>query len=109
MPRSHSAFPRCPEPCLLFGCVRDPLARRKIEAAMRDDCACQWFDDFSALLAARATETRSLMLVVVDVIDRAGTLASSVARTLTTECPGVGIVVYRKPVAGSESETMLLG
>jgi len=109
MQRRSRASLRCPEQMNVFGCVRDALWRRRLESAVRDHGTIEWWPDFAALVEKLTTEFRRVAVVVIDTTDCNNASAAAFARTMAVTHPGVGIVVYRNPIIGSEAEAMLLG
>lgn len=79
---------------LVFGCVADPLRRRKIEGAFRDEAAVRWFLSFSALGEALESEGRRVLVTVLDAHDPTGAALRRFAPTLSRQFPGVAVVAY---------------
>lgn len=109
MLRSHGAPPRSEALPLVFGCLADPLRRRKVESALRDAADARWFGSFVDLREALETEPRRVVVAVIDMRDPTGASANGFARTMADTYPGIGIVAYRHPRRDSEAEVCQLG
>lgn len=108
MTRSPTAPPRSDLP-LTFGCVRDPLWRRRLESSLRGYAEVRWFETFVDLREALETEPRRVLVAVVELHDRTGASAQGFARTMGAVYPGIGIVAYRESKASSEADICQLG
>jgi AraC-like DNA-binding protein len=109
MTRSITAPPRSDDRALVFGCVADPLRRRRLESSLRDAALIRWFGSFVDLREALETEIQRVIVAVVDMEDPTGASAHGLARSLTEHYPGIGLVVYRRLVAESGADVCQLG
>jgi hypothetical protein len=105
----RSASQRSPEQLVVLGSIADSLWRRRLESAVRSHGTIEWEPDFAALGERLMIDSRRVAVVVIDTADRNNASAAAFAQTMAETHPGVGIVVYRRPIIGSESEAMLLG
>ena len=109
MPRSLTAPLRSDDLQLVFGCVADPLRKRRLESSLRDAALIRWFPSFLDLREALETEIQRVLVAVVDMEDPTGASAHGFARALTEHYPGIGVVVYRRLVVEKEAEVCQLG
>jgi AraC-like DNA-binding protein len=109
MLRSHAAPPRSEPLPLVFGCLADPVRRRKVESALRDAATARWFSSFVDLREALETEIQRVVVAVVDMHDSTGASAHGFARTMADAYPGIGIVAYRHSRRDSEADVCQLG
>lgn len=110
MARSTSApVRREPAAPLIFGCVRQPLWRRKVERSLRGAARVRWFDSFVDLREALETEIERVIVAIVDMQDHTGASAHGFARSMSDSYPGMGIVVYRDHPVQSEADICMLG
>ena len=96
MSRSHTATPRSQELPFIFGCVAEPLWRRRTEAAMRDLARVRWFETFAVMRGALDTERGRVAIALIDLQDPRGASAEEFARSLRESYPALGIVAYRR-------------
>ena len=87
MARSPSAPVRSEPAPLIFGCVRSPLWRRKVESSLRGAARVRWFDSFVDLREALETEIERVIVAIVDVADHTGASAHGFARSMTDSYP----------------------
>jgi AraC-like DNA-binding protein len=109
MSRSHGAPPRSEDLPLIFGCVAEPLWRRRVESSLRGAAQVRWFDSFVDLREALETEIQRVVVALVDMQDRTGASAHGFARAVSAAYPGIGLVVYRGSRSASEAELCMLG
>lgn len=110
MVRSQSARPRSEDELpLIFGCVADPLRRRKVESSLRAAAVLRWFGSFVDLREALETEIHRVVVAIVDIEDATGASAHGFARSMSEAYPGIGIVVYCGRPAYSDADVCMLG
>jgi AraC-like DNA-binding protein len=109
MIRSHGACPRSEELPLIFGCVADTLWRRRVEASLRDAADVRWFSSFVDLREALESESRRVLVAIVDMEDATGASAYGFARGMSQAYAGIGIVAYRRARGDSEADICMLG
>jgi hypothetical protein len=80
----------------IFGCVAEPLWRRRIESAVRETARVRWHETFAAMRQTLDTETARVSIALVDLQDPRGASAEEFARSLRAAYPAIGIVAYHR-------------
>lgn len=96
MSRSRTAPPRSQELPFIFGCVAEPLWRRRIESSIRDALRVQWFETFAAMRESLDTERSRVSVALIDLRDSRGASAEEFARSLRDTYPAIGVVAYHR-------------